>query len=210
MVLDGVGEAGLGVPRGAVAPAAAAYGGGGVPVRERRRGLVGELRGEVGNRFRGLSRAEDGREGVLHGELKGRRRPWRGGGVLDAWSARPGCEGRNGQKGNEVVLVRALEERMGLFPELATAAAMWRSRGQPGAHGKGRRAPARGNEGGEEPGHDAWEATASRSWPAALSQWQAAPLCAGSGGSREGERRKTQAGLVCNFQKVWGPTVKQK
>ena len=51
MVLDGVGEAGLGVPRGAVAPAAAASGGGGVPVREGRRGWVGELRGEVGDRF---------------------------------------------------------------------------------------------------------------------------------------------------------------
>ena len=60
MVLDGVGEAGLGVPRGAAAPAAAVSGGGGIPVREGRRGLVGELRGEVGDRFRGLSWAEEG------------------------------------------------------------------------------------------------------------------------------------------------------
>ena len=69
MVLDGVGEAGLGVPRGAVAPAAAASGGGGIPVREGRRGLVGELQGEVGDRFRGLSRAEEGRGRELRGEL---------------------------------------------------------------------------------------------------------------------------------------------
>ena len=34
--------------------------GGGAPVKEGRQGLVGELRGEVGDRFRGLSRAEEG------------------------------------------------------------------------------------------------------------------------------------------------------
>ena len=88
MVLDGVGEAGLGVPRGEVAPAAAASGGGGVPVREGRRRLVGELRGEVGDRFRGLSRAEEGRGGVLHGELRGGGHGWR-----------RACSGRRGRRG---------------------------------------------------------------------------------------------------------------
>jgi len=34
--------------------------GGGAPVKEGWQGLVGELRGEVGDRFRGLSRAEEG------------------------------------------------------------------------------------------------------------------------------------------------------
>ena len=34
--------------------------GGGAPVKEGRQGLVGEFRGEVGDRFRGLSRAEEG------------------------------------------------------------------------------------------------------------------------------------------------------
>ena len=76
MVLDEVGEAGLGVPRGAIAPAVTS-GGGGIPVREGRRGLVGELWGEVGDRFRGLSRAEEGRGGVLHGELSGGGHDWR-------------------------------------------------------------------------------------------------------------------------------------
>ena len=85
MVLDGVGEAGLGVPRGAVAPAAAASGGGGVLVREGRRGLVGELRGEVGDRFRGLSRAEEGWGGVLHGELRGGGHGWRRAGSGRRW-----------------------------------------------------------------------------------------------------------------------------
>ena len=43
VVFLGLGVAGLGVPRGAVAPAATASGGGGVPVRQKRRGVVGEL-----------------------------------------------------------------------------------------------------------------------------------------------------------------------
>ena len=47
MVLDGVGEAGLVIPRGAVVPAAAASGGGGVPVREGRRGWAQKLHREA-------------------------------------------------------------------------------------------------------------------------------------------------------------------
>ena len=43
MVLDGVGEAGLVVPRGAVALAAVASDGGGIPVREGRRGWAAKL-----------------------------------------------------------------------------------------------------------------------------------------------------------------------
>ena len=41
-------------------PAVVELRGGGAPVKEGRQGLVGELRGEVGDRFRGLSRAEEG------------------------------------------------------------------------------------------------------------------------------------------------------
>ena len=43
--------------------------GGGAPVKEGRRGLVGKLRGEVGDRFRGLSRAEESWGVELRGEL---------------------------------------------------------------------------------------------------------------------------------------------
>ena len=43
--------------------------GGAGPVKEGRRGLVGKLRGEVGDRFRGLSRAEEGWGVELRGEL---------------------------------------------------------------------------------------------------------------------------------------------
>ena len=66
--------------------------GGGAPVKEGRQGLVGELRGEVGDRFRGLSQAEEG-WGV---EFHWSRRPaavctaaaahrWLGGGGERAW-----------------------------------------------------------------------------------------------------------------------------
>jgi len=66
--------------------------GGGTPGKEGRQGLVGELRGEVGDRFRGLSRAEEG-WGV---EFHWSRRPaavctaaaahrWLGGGGERAW-----------------------------------------------------------------------------------------------------------------------------
>ena len=47
MVLYEVGEAGLVVPHGAVAPAAAASDRGGVPVREGRRGWAEKLHGEA-------------------------------------------------------------------------------------------------------------------------------------------------------------------
>jgi len=43
-------------------------------------------------------------------------------------------------------------------------------------------------------------AVGSRRWPRGLPE--RAPLCAGGRGSREGERRKMTAGLVCNFRKV--------
>jgi len=79
---------------------------------------------------------------------------------------------------------------------------MWRPTGASGVRGRSEGGPARGEEGGEEPGHDAWKATASRRWPAALPWQRAAPLCTGGRESREEERRKTQAGPVCNFKKV--------
>ena len=46
-----------------------------------------------------------------------------------------------------------------------------------GLRGRGGRSPARGGVGGEELGHDAWKATASRKWPAALLSGGAAALC---------------------------------
>ena len=64
--------------------------------------------------------------------------------------------------------------------------------------GRGGRSPARGGVGGEEPGLDAWKATASRRWPAALLSGGDAAL-PGSRGSREGGRWKMKAGPFCNF-----------
>ena len=45
---------------------------------------------------------------------------------------------------------------LGLCPKLSTATARWRPRGWPGWRGEDREAPARGEKGGEELGHDAW------------------------------------------------------
>ena len=113
-----------------------------------------------------------------------------------------GCEGRNWEEKDEAVLVRALEKRRGLSTNRDTSPAMLRPTGASGVRGRSGEGPARGKKGGEEPRHDAWKATASRRWPAALPRRRAVPLCAGSRESREGERRKTQARPVCNFKKV--------
>ena len=56
----------------AAAPAEGAYGAGGAPAREERRGPAGEDQWEVENRFRGLPRVEDGGRRGLHGELERR------------------------------------------------------------------------------------------------------------------------------------------
>ena len=66
------------------------------------------------------------------------------------------------------MLKRTREGEPGLFPELATTAAMWRPTGASGVRGRSGGGPKRGEKGGEEPGHDAWKATASRRWLAAL------------------------------------------
>ena len=103
---------------------------------------------------------------------------------------------------DEAMLVRALEKRRGLCTYRATSPAMWRPTGASGLRGGSGESPARGEKGGEEPGHDAWKATASRRWPATLPRRRAVSLCAGGRGSREGERRKMTAGPVCKFRKV--------
>ena len=56
---------------GAAAPAEGARGAGGAPAREERRGPAGEDQWEVGNRFRGLPRVEDGWTRGPHGGLGG-------------------------------------------------------------------------------------------------------------------------------------------
>ena len=56
---------------GAAAPAEGARGAGSAPAREERRGPAGEDQWEVGNRFRGLPRVEDGGRRGLHGGLGG-------------------------------------------------------------------------------------------------------------------------------------------
>ena len=97
---------------------------------------------------------------------------------------------------DEAVLVRALEKRRGLSTNRATSPAMWRPTGASGLHGRSGRGPVRGEKGGEEPGHDAWKATVSRRWPAAL-------LSGGGAALRrrhwKAERREKRVGLDCNF-----------
>ena len=68
----------------------------------------------------------------------------------------------------------ALEKRRGLSTNQATSPAMWLQTGASGVRGRSGGGLARGEEGGEEPGHDAWKATASRRWPAALPRRRAA------------------------------------
>ena len=125
-----------------------------------------------------------------------------GGGVLEVRGGELARELGDWDVGVPLVLKHMRVGEPGLFPELATAAAMWRPTGASGVRGRSGEGPARGEKGGEEPGHDAWKATASSRRPAALPRQWAAPLCPGGRGSREGERRKTQAGPVCNFKKV--------
>ena len=64
--------------------------------------------------------------------------------------------------------MRVLEKKRGLSTNRATSPAMWRPTGASGVRGRSGGGPARGENGGEEPGHDTWKATTSRRWPAAL------------------------------------------
>ena len=84
MVLDGVGEAGLGVPRGAVAPAAAVSSGGGAPVAWGGGGGVGELQGEVVERFQGSVWTKGDRRWELRGSRATAAMGCRGGSVPEA------------------------------------------------------------------------------------------------------------------------------
>ena len=79
-----------------------------------------------------------------------------------------------------------------------------------GLRGRSGRSPARGKVGGEELGHDAWKATASRRWPAAL--------LSGGGAALRRRHRKTererggrrQQDYFAISEKFRDPTVKQK
>ena len=51
-----------------------------------------------------------------------------GGGVLEVWGGKLARERGNWDAGVSLVLKHAREREPGLFPELATAAAMWRPR----------------------------------------------------------------------------------
>ena len=112
-----------------------------------------------------------------------------------------GCEGRNWEGKDEAVLVRTLEKRRGLSTNRATSPVMWRPTGASGLRGRSEGGPARGEKGGEEPGHDVWKATASRRWPAALLSGGGATLRRRQR-NREAERWEMKGGPFCNFQKV--------
>jgi len=83
---------------GAGRPAVVELCGGAGPVKEGRRGMVGELRGGVGNRFRGLSRAEEGWGVELRGEL-----------LAVALMAGGGGSGRRGRHGQALGAGRRVE-----------------------------------------------------------------------------------------------------
>ena len=124
-----------------------------------------------------------------------------GGGVLGVWGRELARERGDWNAEVPLVLKRTREGELGLFLELATAAARWRPRSTIGVAWRGKGGSSAGGVvpvgcGGAACGSGQQE-VASRPPGAA-----AAPLYAGGRGSREGERRKTQAGLVCNFRKV--------
>ena len=108
------------------------------------------------------------------------------------------------------MLVRALEKRRGLSTNRATSPAMWRPTGASGVRGRSGEGPARGEEGGEEPGHDAWKATASRRWPAALLSGGGTALHRQQKKQRGREEEDDRLDLFANSEKFRGPTVKQK
>jgi len=79
-----------------------------------------------------------------------------------------------------------------------------------GFRGRSGRSPGRGKVGGEELGHDAWKATASRRWPAALLSGSSAALC---WRQRKAERERggrRQQDYFAISEKFRDPTVKQK
>ena len=76
--------------------------------------------------------------------------------------------------------------------------------------GRGGRSPARGGVGGEELGHDALKATASRRWPVALLSGGGAAL---RRRQRKAERERggrQQVDLFAISEKFRGPNIKQK
>ena len=113
-----------------------------------------------------------------------------------------------------MVLKRMRGREPGLFPELATAAAMWRPRRRPGQRGEGRRAPARvgvglGGCGGAACGGGA----AGGGLPAFLSSGGTA-LRRRQRKQREREREREEEDdrldLFAKSEKFRGPNVKQR
>ena len=66
-----------------------------------------------------------------------------GSGVLGVWGGELARERGDWNAGVPLLLKRAREGKLGLFPELATAAARWRPRSTTGQRGEGRRATVR-------------------------------------------------------------------
>ena len=66
-----------------------------------------------------------------------------GGGILEVRGGGLARERGDWDAGVPLVLKRTRGREPGLFPELATAAAMWRPCRRPGQRGEGKRAPAR-------------------------------------------------------------------
>ena len=125
-----------------------------------------------------------------------------GGGVLEVWGGELARERGKRAAGVPLVLKRKREGEPGIFPELATAAAMWRTRSTTGVAWRGKRGSITGGVGpGGCGGAACGGGAAGGGLPAFLSSG-GATLCRRQRKQRERERRKMTAGPVCNFRKV--------
>ncbi|XP_039815094.1 translation initiation factor IF-2-like [Panicum virgatum] len=123
-----------------------------------------------------------------------------GGGVLEVWGGELPRERGDWDAGVPLMLKRTRGREPGLFPEIATATAMWRPRSMTGATWRGEEGSSAGGSGaGGCEGAACSGGAAGGGLPAFLS----------SGGTalrrrqrKQRERRETTAGPVCKFIKV--------
>ena len=125
-----------------------------------------------------------------------------GGGVLEVRGGELARELGDWDVGVPLVLKHTRVGEPGLFPELATAAPMWRPRSTTGAAWRGEEGSSAGGSGARGlRGCRVWW-WSSRRWPPGLPErWRrrSAPATEETERKRGGRR---QAGLVCKFRKV--------
>ena len=131
------------------------------------------------------------------------------GGVLEVRGGELARELGDWDVGVPLVLKHTRVGEPGLFPELATAAAMWRPRSTTGAAWRGEEGSSAGGSGARGlRGCRVWR-WSSRRWPPGLPEWQwrrSAPAAEAA----EREEEDNRLDLFANSEKFRGPTVKQK